>query len=183
MVGCALCSQRSQPFGGHIKNLLILKRLGVWLWELVGWPAVYIPLFGIVFSLFSFITGYIIVYLAQVAIAFGYLIRYDRNSSLDIMGIDWAKRHLKALFGIKDSWSPGKVAASTSSLLILMLMASVPTLFLCYRREGERGFRVSGIIFILVATVVKTVLYYKPNVVLWASIKYVIDQATRSVFG
>lgn len=144
---------------------------------------IYIPLFGIVFERYDFITGCVIVYLVQTAITFGFIVKYDHNRSRDVMGIERAKHHLKVCLGIKDSWSLGKLVAATVSLSALLLLFSVPTLFFCYRREGEKGFKVSGVIFIFAAITAKTVLYYTPNVVLWATLKLFVRHAVHIVFG
>jgi hypothetical protein len=119
-----------------------------------------------------------VVFVAQVLIAIGYLVWYDRythpnltGDEVDLTGILEVKRHLKRCLGITDGWSVATVAAAISSLGTLLFLVSVPTLFLCYRREGERGFKVSGAVFILGAVIAKTILYYKANVTVWHGFK------------
>lgn len=124
-----------------------------------------------------------VVYVLQVVIAFAYLIRYDLNKTPDVIGIEAAKRHLKRLFGIKDDWSVGKILGALGSLLFLVYAVSVPSLFLCFRKEGQKGFTTNGVYLILAGVAVKTIVYYKINVSAWVTYKAVVKGIYRMFFG
>lgn len=144
---------------------------------------VLIPLFGIIYGSLTFGPACVAIYLAQVVIAVAYIIKYDRNKTPDVAGIDAAKRHFKRLLGIKDGWSVTNVLYALGSFIFLIFAVSVPSLFLCFRTCGQKGFTIKGVYVILVGVTIKTVAYYKVNVSAWVPYKAFVLNIYSSLFG